>query len=276
MTSTPHPPGPSWTSCRARAKRWATLTGVIIALCWSSTATAKPTLGVELRLGLSVPFSRYVQTTLVQLNRPVGDNVEPELRPYIGDATNNPSSVFTILATFREFEFSFSRVNFNWGKGELRYRGNKAARVIDDGALDDADVRYTRLSPTETVDVFMPSDDLTLWTFDVGYHFYLQEGSRIEIYVPVGTGVAVAHTLNRGSGNIGAHVWLGFTTDLNVSSRFALLLDLRYNFIMTGNIDGTQRGSQNASVADESVFSALMSTMHYGTVSLGFRLDFDI
>ncbi len=246
---------------------------VAVTVLAPSPAQARPKLGVELRLGLAIPFSRYVRTTLVQLDREVNGTVQT--LPYIADATNDGGLAASIGLTFRSVELSLNFFTFPWGQSHLRYQGDKAARVIaDQNRLDDAEVRYTALNPNQTTGPIIPSDDLSVVTIDGGYRIYLTEG-RIEAYVPVGGGLTLANERNRGENKIGIHVFGGVTTDLNIIRSLTLFFDARYHFLLTEDAVGVNQASQNAVTADENVLSALFSNLHFATFTVGMRYNID-
>ncbi len=245
---------------------------LLCALLWSSAAQARPRYGFEVKLGLTAPFTRYVRTASVLRD---ADGFNPDQgTPFIADATNNPGLSATALLTFRSFELSVSSYSFNWGPTFLRFEGDKEARSIDRTLIDDAGVNYSPLDPAVKVnEPLVGSDNLGLLTLDAGYRYHLTEGI-IEAYLPFGAGLVAASVLNDGDSNLGLHAWTGFTTELVIGG-VAFIFDARYNFILTGEANGTQQSINNAVVTEENVARSLISTLHFASFQVGFRYGVD-
>lgn len=248
----------------------------------SGTAEARPRFGVQLNLGLVTPLDDYVtRVSLIRTEEVAGETLDV---PYLGNYSNSTGVNAALVVVLRDYEISAHWIAFPWSDTTLTYRGDRPARRINGTEVDDGGANYYPLEHEIVVpheELGASGDTLTIVTLGGGYRYYPFEeqlselfGDRVEVYMPLGAGPTFARVTPGSKANIGAHMWAGVTSDVAIGD-WAVVVDWRYNLMITERATGIPQGATNAAATDATIFSAMVSALHFVSWDLGLRYAFN-
>ena len=242
---------------------------LLFLLSLSANAQDRSKFAIELRLGLSVPATGYIENKTVLIGE--------DSFPRIVDLTNRSSIINGVITgDIRDIEFSLAVRNFRWDQSIIHHKGGGIATESIDGEIDDTGVSYSKLDPSITTDEdLVASKYLTLYALTVGKRFYLTESNLFMAYIPAAGGLAWTDVVSSEDNNYGVVLSSGLASELFVHAHIAFTADVRFHALFTENAAGVSQGAQNASVTDANIFDALISSMYFVTCDLGVRVSWD-
>ncbi|MFT6400372.1 MAG: hypothetical protein ACJAYU_005143 [Bradymonadia bacterium] len=263
-------------------------------LCLSAaTANAQSQFGLQLDLGGDIALGPTVRS-VVSLDTVADSGDESVGIPRLSDRRNRVGLHGGLTAHIGSLAVAYRFERFSWNGARVQCIGDRDARQLPNGEIEDAEVRYDCDGPREIITY--PSEDqraLSMHHLIIGPRFYLRQRPRLltasgdelpeekrrpaRVYGTAGGGATIAQydepSLGRTS-RFGFNLGGGGGVEVPIDRRLSVGVEFRYMLSMISVPASSSASAGRAVATERNVLVALMDPIHRATLNFSFRFDF--
>lgn len=271
----------------------ASLALATIACLWATSAAAQSQFGLQLDVGGDLALGPSVRS-VVSLDTEADSGDESVGVPRLSDRRNRVGLHAGLTAHIGSLAVAYRFERFAWNGARVRCVGDRDARQLPNGEIEDAEVRYDCDVPREIITY--PSEDqraLVMHHLIIGPRFYLRQRPRLlttsgdeppeekrrpaRVFGTAGGGATIAQyeepNLGRTS-RFGFNLGGGGGVEVPIDRRLSVGVELRYMLSMISVPTSSSSSAGRAVATERNVLVALMDPIHRATLNLSFRFDF--
>lgn len=259
-------------------------------LCLAATASAQSRFGLELDLGADVPIGSTMRSVVSLESQPDAGG-EGVGTPRLSNRRNRPGVHAGLSAHVGTLEIEYRFERFPWNGARVRCVGDREARQLANGEIEDAEVRYDCSVPDAQI-AYDGEDErpLLFHHLIVAPRFYLSRQASLLVedevetkrtpprpYATGGGGLTVAQYDDPNLGattRAGFNVVAGAGVEFPVERRLSIGIDTRYTLSMVSAPSSASASTGRAVATRRNVLGALMDPIHRVGLNLTFRFDF--